>query len=121
MRVIHKKYNHIEDAHDRSNLNKHPGGFNMIELQVALVILAAGLLSFAGLYRIYTVQTTYIEQTSMPASTYYVVSQSNRWMRQLGSPAQMEVSAGQSPWQRGIDLNSYPASRTFMLGLKVVL
>jgi TonB-linked SusC/RagA family outer membrane protein len=30
-------------------------------------------------------------------------------------------SAGQSPWQRGIDLNSFPATRTFMLGLKVGL
>lgn len=98
MKSIHKKYNHIEGTHGCSNLKQHSGGFNMIELQVALVILAAGLLSFAGLYRIYTVQTTYIEQTSMPASTYYVVSQSNRWMRQLGSPAEMEVSPGQSPW-----------------------
>ncbi len=30
--------------------------------------------------------------------TYYVVSQSNRWMRQLGAPAAIEETAGQSPW-----------------------
>jgi hypothetical protein len=34
----------------------------------------------------------------MPVSTYYIVSQSNTWMRQLGAPAEMEESAGQSPW-----------------------
>ena len=30
-------------------------------------------------------------------------------------------SAGQSSWQRGIDLNSFPATRTFMFGFKVGL
>jgi len=73
-------------------------GFSFVELQVALVILAMGLLSFAGLFRIYSLQTRYIEQSSLPVSTYYIVSQTNRWMRQLGVPADMEETAGQSPW-----------------------
>ena len=73
-------------------------GFSFVELQVALVILAMGLLSFAGLFRIYSLQTSYIEQSSLPVSTYYIVSQSNRWMQQLGVPADMEQTAGQSAW-----------------------
>ncbi len=30
-------------------------------------------------------------------------------------------SSGQSPWQRGIDLNAFPASRSFMFGIQVGL
>jgi TonB-dependent starch-binding outer membrane protein SusC len=30
-------------------------------------------------------------------------------------------AAGQSAWQRGIDLNSYPVARTYMIGFKVGL
>jgi len=55
-------------------------------------------LGFAGLFRIYSLQTRHIEQNSMPASTYYVVGQSNRWMRQIEMPADMEQTAGQSAW-----------------------
>ena len=98
MHFIQNYYNYPKRTQNRLSLKRCAGGFNMIELQVSLVILAAGLLSFAGLFRIYTAQTTYIEQTAMPASTYYVVSQSNTWMRQLGAPAEIEESAGQSPW-----------------------
>ena len=98
MHFIRKYCDYPERKQNHSKPKWCADGFNMIELQVSLVILAAGLLSFAGLFRIYTTQTTYIEQTAMPASTYYVVGQSNRWMRQLGSPAEMEESAGQSPW-----------------------
>jgi hypothetical protein len=74
------------------------GAFSLVELQIALVILAVGLLSFAGLFRVYSLQTSYIEQISLPVSTYYIVSQSNRWMQQLGVPADMEQTAGQSGW-----------------------
>jgi hypothetical protein len=72
--------------------------YSFIELQIAMVILAIGLLSFAGLYRVYSLQTNYLEPNSMSVSTYYVVSQSDRWMRQLGAPAQIVRTAGQLPW-----------------------
>ena len=72
--------------------------FSFIELQIALVILAIGLLSFAGLYRVYSRQTDYIEPNGFSTATYYVVSQSNCWMRKLAAPAQMELTAGQLAW-----------------------
>lgn len=74
------------------------GAFSFLELQITLVILSMGLMSFAGLYRVYSLQTAYIEKTHQSASTYYVVSQANRWMRQLGVPAEMEQTAGAVSW-----------------------
>jgi Tfp pilus assembly protein PilV len=55
MRFIQYYYDNSESTQNRLNLKRWADGFNMIELQVSLVILAAGLLSFAGLFRIYTV------------------------------------------------------------------
>lgn len=84
------------------------GAFNFVELEVALVILAAGLLSFAGLFRIYSLQTNYIEQISMPTdpnddpNSYWIVSQSNRWMRQLEEPADMYHKPGQFSWEPNV-------------------
>jgi hypothetical protein len=82
----------------RYRIRKLVWGFSFVELQVAMVVLAVGLLSIAGLFRIYSLQTSYIEQNSMPFSTYYIVSQSDMWMRQLDVPADMEQTAGQSAW-----------------------
>jgi hypothetical protein len=75
------------------------GAFSLIELQVTLVILAVSVWGFANLFRVYSLQTNYIEQENLPVSTYYVVSQTSRWMRQLEVPADMEQTAGQLPWE----------------------
>ena len=91
------------------------GGFSFVELQIAMVILAIGLWGFAGLFKVYSRQTDYIEQSSMPVSTYYIVSQSNKWMKRLGTPAEMEQTAGGEAWEPdvndnrtySIQLNSY--------------
>jgi hypothetical protein len=74
------------------------GAFSLIELQVTLVILAVSVWGFANLFRVYSLQINYIEQENLPVSTYYVVSQTSRWMRQLEVPADMEKTAGQLPW-----------------------
>jgi hypothetical protein len=82
----------------QKNYNFFRRAYSFIELQIAMVILAIGLLSFAGLYRVYSRQTDYIEPNNMSSPTYYIVSQSNSWMRKLGAPAQMELTAGLSAW-----------------------
>lgn len=89
-------------ALSKSRRDKYEGyfarAFSFIELQVTMVILAISLLNFAGLYRIYSLQTAYIEKNTQPVTTYYITSPTNSWMRQLGIPAYMEQSAGTTPW-----------------------
>ncbi len=72
--------------------------FSFIELQITMVILAISLLNFAGLYRVYSLQTAYIEKNTQPSMTYYITSPTNSYMRQLGIPADMNQSAGIIAW-----------------------
>ena len=91
------------------------GAFSFIELQVTLVILAIGLWSFAGLLKVYRQQSDYIAMNSEPnlyienpegwSKEYWVVSQSNKWMRQLEAPAGINQAAGQIPWTPPVDGN----------------
>lgn len=89
-------------ALSKSRRDKYEGyfakAFSFIELQVTMVILAISLLNFAGLYRVYSLQTAYIEKNTQPVTTYYLTSPTNSWMRQLGIPAYIEQSAGVTPW-----------------------
>ena len=85
-------------AQKRSGFGRRTRGFTLLELQVTLVIMSVGLLSFAGLLAMQGRQMRSVEQWCRSSPTYYVVSQSNRWMRQLGAPATPEEEAGQSPW-----------------------
>lgn len=94
------------------------GAFSFVELQVALVMLAVGLLSFAGLFRIYSRQISYIEKYSEPNmyikdpndefKEYWIVSHTNEWMRQLGAPADMNQTLQPSCWRPPVyDDNNY--------------
>ncbi len=85
-------------AQKRSGFGRRTRGFTLLELQVTLVIMGVGMLSFAGLLAMQGRQMRSVEQWCRSSPTYYVVSQSNRWMRQLGAPAAAEETAGQSPW-----------------------
>ena len=85
-------------AQERSGFGRRTRGFTLLELQVTLVIMSVGLLSFAGLLAMQGRQMRSVEQWCSSSPTYYVVSQSNRWMRQLGAPAAAEETAGQSAW-----------------------
>ncbi|MBN1787227.1 MAG: hypothetical protein JW806_02400 [Sedimentisphaerales bacterium] len=81
------------------------GAFSLIELQVTLIILATAVWGFAALFRVYSLQTEFIEQETLPVSTYYVVSQTSRWMRQLGVPADMAQEAGQTAWEPPVEVS----------------
>jgi len=94
------------------------GAFSFVELQVALVILAVGLLGFAGLFRTYSKQISYIEKYSEPnmyvkdpydeSKEYWLVSHTNEWMRQLGAPADINQTLQSSCWKPPVsDDNNY--------------
>ena len=75
-----------------------PGAYTLLELQVTLVILATGLLALPALIAMQGRQIRRLEAWCQPPATYYLVSQSNRWLRRLGAPAELETEAGGSPW-----------------------
>jgi len=80
---------------------RHPpkaAAYTLLELQVTLVILGAGLLAMPPLMAMQSRQIRHVEAWCRSGPTFYVVSQSNRWLRRLGAPAQMETEAGHSPW-----------------------
>lgn len=73
-------------------------GFTLLEIQVTLAILAVGLVSFGGLLAMQAKQIRHVEQWCRSEPTYYVVSQTDRWMRQLGAAASLETLPGQTAW-----------------------
>ena len=75
-----------------------PGAFTLLELQVVLIILSVSLLGIVGLVSLQSKQMSRVEQWCRSHPVYYVVSQTNRWMKQLGAPADVNDSPGQSPW-----------------------
>jgi len=77
---------------------RRKGGFTLLEVQIAMVILATGLMGLAGLQAVQSRQVRHVEAWCRSGPTYYLVSQSNRWMRRLEAPAQVESQAGQTAW-----------------------
>ncbi len=113
----------VEDKqYSRQTLNSHGihklvRGFSFIELQITLVVLAIGLWSFAGLFRVYSRQISYIEKYSEPnmynpdgePKGYWFVGYSDEWMRRLGIPADIKETAeeaGQPPSVLQPDVNN---------------
>lgn len=82
----------------RPSRHSRPAAYTLLELQVTLVILATGLLAMPVLLAMQGRQIRRVEAWCRPAPTYYLVSQSNRWLRRLGAPAEIQAEAGQSPW-----------------------
>ena len=72
--------------------------FTLLELVVSLVIMASGLLAVQALLVRQSKQVCRLERWCQPHPTYYVVNQSDKWMRALGAPASLETQAGQTAW-----------------------
>lgn len=72
--------------------------FTLLELQVTLVILGAGLLAMPPLLAMQSRQIRHMEAWCRSEPTFFLVSQSNRWLRRLGAPAERQTEAGGSPW-----------------------
>jgi prepilin-type N-terminal cleavage/methylation domain-containing protein len=77
---------------------KRRAAFTLLELVVALIILAAGLLAIQGLMVRQSRQVSHVEQWCATDRTYYVVGQSNPWMQTLGAPADLRDQPGQAAW-----------------------
>lgn len=94
-----------DSAGAASRVGRRPkaAAFTVLELQVALVILGAGLLAMTPLMAMQSRQIRHVEAWCRSEPTFYLVSQSNRWLRRLGAPAAMEDQAGGSPWTPPVD------------------
>jgi hypothetical protein len=72
--------------------------FTILELTISVAIMMAGLLAIQSLMIRQSKQVSRLERWCQPNPTYYVVHQSDRWMRALGAPAGLESQAGQAAW-----------------------
>ena len=75
-----------------------PPAFTMLELVISLSVLGIGLLGIQALMIRQSKQVTRMEQWCLNDRTYYVVHQSEEWMRALRGPATLESQPGQTAW-----------------------
>ena len=73
--------------------------FTLLEIQVALVLLAVGLLGIAGLMVRQSMQIVRVESWCVPDRTHYLLSQDDPWMMALHAPATLEPASGGTPWR----------------------
>ena len=75
-----------------------PPAFTMLELVISLSVLGIGLLGIQALMIRQSKQVTRMEQWCLNDRTYYVVHQSEEWMRALRGPATLQDQPGQAAW-----------------------
>jgi prepilin-type N-terminal cleavage/methylation domain-containing protein len=73
-------------------------GFTLLELHVSLALLAIGFVALMTLMVRQSKQIARLEAWCVPDKTYYVVVQTDPWMRALGAPAELATSSGESAW-----------------------
>lgn len=101
----------MKKAHSKNLLN-YKKGFNLVELEVTLVILAIGLFGLAGLFKVYSQQISFVERNCDPnmfvenpqeeTKDLWLVSQTNEWMKQFAAPADINNSPGQTAWEPNV-------------------
>ena len=67
--------------------------YSLLEVQVAIIILTAGML------RVQSRQMEVAESWCRDGIEYYVLSQSNTWMRIVGVPAELTTNPNASVWE----------------------
>lgn len=77
-------------------------GFTLLELEVTLFFLGSGLLGVFGLLAAQNRQLRHVEAWCVGQPTFYLVSQADPRMRQLGVPAALEKSADGQAWKPSV-------------------
>jgi len=72
--------------------------YSLLEVQIALIVLMAGVLGLCTMLRTHSRQMEVAESWCREDIEYYVVSQSNTWMRVLGAPAELRTEPGIPAW-----------------------
>ena len=78
--------------------SREGAAFTLLELEVSLVVLVAGLLGLVGLLAVQARQIGHAEAWCRADPTYYLVSHSNPWMRRLEPSADLSTQPGQVSW-----------------------
>jgi hypothetical protein len=79
----------------------------MLELVISLSVLAIGLLGIQALMIRQSKQVSRMEQWCLNDRTYYVVNQSEEWMRVLRGPATLQNQPGQTAWSPPVVSRDY--------------
>ena len=78
---------------------RHQAAYSLLEVQVAMIVLTAGILALGTILRTYSHQMEIAESWCRDDIKYYVVSQSNKWMRRLGVRAELTEDPNVSAWE----------------------
>ena len=79
-------------------MNRRRRAFTLLELQVAILVMAVGLMGILTLMVRQSRQVSHLEAWCRQDRTYYVVPQSNAWMRALGAPSDLNTAADTPAW-----------------------
>jgi hypothetical protein len=99
-----KPFDSIEVPHQESDMISKKQcccnlkAYSLLEVQVALIVLMAGMLGLCAMLRIHSRQIEAAESWCREDIEYYMVSQSNAWMRVLGAPAELHTEPGVAAW-----------------------
>ncbi len=77
---------------------KRRAAFTLMELVIAMVVMAAGLMAIQALMVRQSRQVSHIEARCQAGPTYYAVSQTEEMMQALGAPADLQNQVGQAAW-----------------------
>ena len=78
---------------------KFKGAFSLLEVQIAMIVLALGLLGLVATLRMHSRQMEVAESWCREDAEYYIVSQSNIWMQQLDMPAELTTDSNSISWE----------------------
>ena len=109
---------------------KFKDAFSLLEVQIAMIVLTLGLLGLVATLRIHSRQMEVAESWCREDAEYYIVSQSNIWMRQLDMPAELTKDSNSISWEPPVsgetnyevELESYelnPENRTATADVKL--
>ena len=81
--------------------------YSLLEVQVALIVLMAGVLGLCAMLRTHSRQMEIAESWCRGEIEYYMVSQSNTWMRVLGAPAELHTEQSIPAWTPPVSDEKY--------------
>ena len=73
--------------------------FSLVEVQIAMIVLTIGLMGLIATLQTHSRQIEVAESWCRQDMQYYIVSQSNKWMRQIGMPAELTTDPTVTAWQ----------------------
>ena len=100
-----KQVTEVQRSGGTSRARRRRRGISMLELQVAMVILASGLVALGSLWATHSRQVRQAETWCVGEPNFYLAPHADKWMRLLKPPAALDP-APPTPWLPEVTLPS---------------